>query len=642
MNYYRGEYMANKRRGNFRLGLNFEEKFIKDMVSNPEVTIIELVSNSWDACATEVRITWPIIDGIVNGEIFKIKDNGHGMTEDEFYDYWEELGFNKRNLLGNTVTLKDGTERPVHGRNGKGRLSLFALSDSYIVTTCKNKIKNVIKVKNKGDKRYGDFSTTRTEIVEDGVTGTEIKSTLNNYIEIDKVKSVLGTRFGADPNFKIFINNEELKLLDLDLYEKKIFDFEGETIEIMLIPRGKYNKKLTQYQIAWWVNRKAVEQSKWKDLNIPLNANNPDENKYVFNIVVDFLQNHVKPEGTGFDDSDLVKRVKEFIAEKIMELSIDFLEGSYQAKKIDVIQLSKQDLTNLNPVTEKDIGIFIEEAIKKTKISSNELAKLIPIIKTLDRSVHRFDLLATLATYTPEQMDKLNKILIRWSIEDIYTVLEELYWRLEVIAKLRILTEDPSVKEKEIHHLFDTSLWMFGPEYEGDVNFRSDVSLRKVLSEVLNVKTQFKGDNKRPDIVATPTGSMWNIYGQKNVKNRVVLGYKRILIIELKRSGVKIGFDEISQAAKYANEIKTHGKLQIGSKIICVVLGSTVDPNLKEPFTLGESVKAFPCTFETILGNAEARTLNLIEELNNVKGITDIGDKDINEVLHEEEAQTHL
>jgi hypothetical protein len=135
---------------------------------------------------------------------------------------------------------------------------------------------------------------------------------------------------------------------------------------------------------------------------------------------------------------------------------------------------------------------------------------------------------------------------------------------------------------------------------------------------------------------------MWNIYGQKNVKNRIVLGYKRILIIELKRSGIKIDFDEIAQAAKYAHAIKTHGKLQIDSKIICVVLGSTVDNSLNEPFKLGENVKAFPCTFETILGNAEARTLNLIDELKNVKGITDIGDKEINEVLREENAQTHL
>lgn len=635
--------MAKKRRGNFRLGLNFEEKFIKDMVSRPEISIIELVSNAWDASATEVHITWPIIKGIVNGEIFEIKDNGNGMTENEFYDYWEELGVNKRDILGNTITLKDGTERPVHGRNGKGRLGLFAFSDTYTVTTCKDKFKNVIQVKKKGNNKYGDFTTLQTEPIKEGISGTRIRCALTNYVTIDDIKSVLSTRFGADPNFKIFVNNKELKLLDINQYKKDKFVFEGETIEIIQIPRTKYNQRLTQYQIVWWVNGKAVELNQWKDLKIPLSARNPIENKFVFNVVADFLEEYVKPEGTDFKkDSIKIKKIKEFVAEKIIELSDDFLKESQQTKKLDVIKRSKKDLANLNPIAQKDIGNFIEEAIKKTRIGADELSKLIPIIKTLDRSVHRFELLDKLATFTPDQMDKLNEILSKWSIEDIYTVLEELYWRLEVIAKLRILTEDPSVKEKEIHHLFDTSLWMFGPEYEGEMNFISNKSLKNVLSEILGVETQFEGDNKRPDIVATPNGSMWNIYGQKNVKNRIVLGYKRILIIELKRSGIKIDFDEIAQAAKYAHAINTHGKLQIDSKIICVVLGSTVDNSLKKPFTLGENVKAFPCTFETILGNAEARTLNLIDELNNVTGITDIGDNDITKIMQEEQAQTHL
>ncbi|MDG3546573.1 ATP-binding protein [Methanobacterium formicicum] len=633
--------MVDKRRGNFRLGPNFEDKFIKDMVSNPEITLIELVSNAWDARATEVHITWPIPKVVVHGDIFEIKDNGQGMTEDEFYDYWGELGFNKRNVFGSTLELKDGSQRQVQGRNGKGRLSLFALSDSYIVKTCKDNVKTVIKVKKQVDNKYGEFSTIRTETVNDEITGTSIKCNLNNCIKIDKVKNVLATRFGADPNFKIFINGEELKLLDLNQYQKNKYDFKGETIEIIRIPRDRYNKKLTQYQIAWWVNRKAVELNRWKDLNIPLSANNPDENKYVFNVVVNFLVEHVKTKGTGFNDSDEVKSVKEFVADKILELASDTLKISNHTTKINTIRLSKEALRNLNPITERDIGNFIEEAVIKTRIKPDELAKLIPIIKKLDRSTHRFDLLAKLATFTPNQMDKLNEILNKWNIEDIYTVLEELYWRLEVIAKLRILTEDPLIKEKEIHHLFDTGLWIFGPEYEGTANFVSNKTLKNTLSKVLNVQTKFEGDNKRPDIVVTPNDSIWDIYGQDKIKNGSIIGYKRILIIELKRAGVKIGFDEMSQALKYATAIKNHGKLQIDNKVICIVLGSNVDPDDTEPLEKGDRI-VYPCTYETVLRNGEARTLNLIHRIRDVKGITDIGDPDINEVLHEENAQTHL
>lgn len=52
----------------FDFGENFEKKFLKDNINNPEIAIIELVANAWDAKATEVHIDWPILDGLVNGE----------------------------------------------------------------------------------------------------------------------------------------------------------------------------------------------------------------------------------------------------------------------------------------------------------------------------------------------------------------------------------------------------------------------------------------------------------------------------------------------------------------------------------------------------------------------------------------------
>ena len=63
----------------------FDERFLeslagKSIFSNPLVAIIELIANSWDAGATQVKIKWPIEDG----DNFQIWDNGHGMTKQEF------------------------------------------------------------------------------------------------------------------------------------------------------------------------------------------------------------------------------------------------------------------------------------------------------------------------------------------------------------------------------------------------------------------------------------------------------------------------------------------------------------------------------------------------------------------------------
>ena len=72
----------------FTLGKNFEESFIKKSLNQPEIAIIELIANSWDAKATKVKIDWPIIKNIVNGETFTISDNGEGMSKSEFEERW--------------------------------------------------------------------------------------------------------------------------------------------------------------------------------------------------------------------------------------------------------------------------------------------------------------------------------------------------------------------------------------------------------------------------------------------------------------------------------------------------------------------------------------------------------------------------
>jgi hypothetical protein len=47
--------------------------------------------------------------------------------------------------------------------------------------------------------------------------------------------------------------------------------------------------------------------------------------------------------------------------------------------------------------------------------------------------------------------DKLGKILEKWTIEDAYTVLDELYWRLDLITQLEDLSDEPTTDE--LHQL---------------------------------------------------------------------------------------------------------------------------------------------------------------------------------------------
>ena len=131
----------------FTLGKNFEESFIKKSLNQHEIAIIELIANSWDAKATKVKIDWPIIKNIVNGETFTISDNGEGMSKSEFEERWTSLGIDKTDYCENELILENGAKRELLGKNGKGRLGIFSFSNKYEVITCKNNEKTKFEVK---------------------------------------------------------------------------------------------------------------------------------------------------------------------------------------------------------------------------------------------------------------------------------------------------------------------------------------------------------------------------------------------------------------------------------------------------------------------------------------------------------------
>lgn len=89
------------------------------------VTILgEAISNSWDADATNV---WINIDQENNRLI--IKDDGHGMSSDDFQNKFLKIGYSKRK--GNV--RKSSKMRPFIGRKGIGKLALLSCADKISV-----------------------------------------------------------------------------------------------------------------------------------------------------------------------------------------------------------------------------------------------------------------------------------------------------------------------------------------------------------------------------------------------------------------------------------------------------------------------------------------------------------------------------
>jgi len=102
------------------ISLNVLESLGINLYSNVSAVLSEVVANSWDADAEEVRIT---LDS-KRGEII-ITDTGSGMTCQDINQKYLNVGYHRR-LSEQSITPKG---RHVFGRKGIGKLALFSIAN---------------------------------------------------------------------------------------------------------------------------------------------------------------------------------------------------------------------------------------------------------------------------------------------------------------------------------------------------------------------------------------------------------------------------------------------------------------------------------------------------------------------------------
>lgn len=97
------------------------------LVGKPYIALAELIKNAYDADATRCIIT-------LSRSRLEVADDGHGMTEKEFLDYWMTVGTRHKQHSETSRTLN----RRVTGSKGVGRLSAQFLAEKMqLVSTAK-------------------------------------------------------------------------------------------------------------------------------------------------------------------------------------------------------------------------------------------------------------------------------------------------------------------------------------------------------------------------------------------------------------------------------------------------------------------------------------------------------------------------
>ena len=96
------------------------------LVGKPHVALAELIKNSYDADATEVTIKF-----LPNEDRIEVHDKGHGMTYEDFKNFWMRIGTTHKK--GEKHSRNFG--RPMTGSKGVGRLAVQFLANRLIIQT---------------------------------------------------------------------------------------------------------------------------------------------------------------------------------------------------------------------------------------------------------------------------------------------------------------------------------------------------------------------------------------------------------------------------------------------------------------------------------------------------------------------------
>jgi hypothetical protein len=602
----------------------FDKGFLDDhaghIISDAGVAIIELIANSYDAGATEVKVQWPTEEG----EELIITDNGAGMTYDEFNRRWKTLNYNrlKDPDLGEDVQFPPKVKvrpRKAFGRNGKGRHGAFCFADSYKISTTKNGQRTTARVSRTAI-RSEPFHCEITNVTDEEGYGTTIVATAEKgFTEADKITKLVGSKFAVDPEFQVIINGDPITLLKLEGVCTQELDVpEAGKLVIHEVVGNKQERDTRFRGITMWVNQRMVGSPSWEGLDEQgafLDGRTSAAKKYSFVIEADFLKEDVKPDWTGFHETKTSKATLDAVRTYVTKRLHDLLADTRKERKLKLIQEHRQAIGELPTISKKVVGSFIDSVQQNCPaLSENDLSRTVKILTNLEQARSGYDLLGKLSACTPDDLDTWNRLMESWNANHAELILSELGRRLKLIEELTSLVEDETSDElHDLQPLFEKGLWIFGAEFDS-AEFTSNRAMATVIRKLLG-GTDEELTRRRPDIVMLPDTSIGAYSADDYDEVGDPNGVRSVVIVELKKGGFPLTRKEVRQAEDYVGEMGNANLVQNSTRITAYVLGATLGNAEKIRIGEGDNRQVIPMAYDVVLRKAHARTFQLKRKL---------------------------
>ncbi len=615
-------------------GALFDERFLErhagEIIRDPEIAIVELVANAWDAWATRVDIRWAERG---NEQVFSISDNGKGMSKAQFERRWRTLDYNKLTEEGATATppegLKEFGPRRSYGRNGKGRHAAFRFGDPYVVRTWRDGYEATYEVQ-RGINVPFDMKLVgeRDEILGHG---TEISAPNGTGVNMtaQEVREVIGTRFLADPNFQVIVDGTTVTFEDVPA--GKIRELEVEIVgfgvaKLVVIDTQKADRTTRQHGIAWWVDNRLVGRPGWTGFELDGRTN--EAKRFQFIARADFLAEAAAtlPDWSDFDPRNPAwLATREAVFAKIREFLTGFTAERRSETKAAIRDNLSGAVARLAPASRDRWNDFVDAVVDTCpSISADELGQVAGILAKLELAYSKYGLIQQLHAMKPGDLDELHSLLNNWTVRTAKIALDEVQSRLKLIEELDQKLRDESLAEVgDLQPLFERSLWVFGPEFES-LEFTSNRGMSEVIRTIFG--KDVPGSKQRPDFAMLPDGSAGFYSRDSHDLGHDVAGVSRLVIAEIKKVGVIIGSNEKEQPWRYVKELVNKGLVTEASTVTCYILGSRVDPTeTGERTDWSERVRIIPMTYNVFIRRAEKRMLGLRDKLRDAPFLKALG-----------------
>ena len=583
------------------LSLNVLEHLGLGLYSNVPAVLSEVVANAWDADAEMVKIR---IDRD-RGEI-TIIDDGHGMSVDDANKKYLYVGYKRRDQDGSRTPRFN---RPVMGRKGIGKLSLFSIANNIEIHSAKGEdthgfILNAAaiekKIKGGMEEQYHPQVVPSSSIqIQKGtkIILTDVKRRLDR--SSTALRRKLARRFsiiGPDHQFHVILDGHAISPEDRG-YEDKIqyiWTFGERGAAAGAKAKNQVHIEARQpevevggrsFEIGGWIGtaRKAGDlkdpetDESLNGIVILVRGKLAQEDildqfleggvysKYVFGeIHADFLDRDEETDIATTSRQKIVEDDPRYVALRSkLQGELKHIQGSWT----DLRNREGQQVAEMIPSIKKWIdGLNPDHQASARKLFGR--INQLPIDNDAEkRKIFIGNILAFESLKFRHMTNRIEQISSSnlGALSEIFTQLDDLeesaYYqiiseRLKVIDKLTNLTT-ANAKERALQeHLF-THLWLLDPSWERATSTATmEKSIGSVFASVSRTLTKKQRDS-RLDIQYTTTG-------------------KKHVVIELKRYNRSLYADDlVPQIRKYRESISTAlDKMGMGDEpleFICVV-----------------------------------------------------------------------